>query len=174
MPCALARGVPFADRGAAALRSVATGNSYSDELAGLRGAADADKAAHPWAATAGSLVGGSLLPFGMLGSIAKGASLGGKVIGGGLTGAGIGATQGLSDTHDLTDYAGRCEVTRERARMIGAPLSARRVPMSRRLALARAIALGASLLSQPVEGTSRVTSALLGQALSATIIRRAR
>lgn len=59
----IARGVPFADRGAAALRSFATGNSYSNELAALRGAADRDKADHPWAATGGSLVGGAMLPL---------------------------------------------------------------------------------------------------------------
>lgn len=159
----IARGVPFADRGAAALRSQFTGNSYADELAALRGAADRDKVDHPWAATTGNLVGGAMLPFGLLGNVVKGASLGGKVFAGGVTGAGIGTAQGLSDTRDLTDWrdaAGNAGKGAALGSMIGVS-----VPLAG-AGLGAAYRTAAPFFARPVDGASRTTTGLLANALS--------
>lgn len=159
----VSRGVPFADRGAAALRSQFTGNSYADELAGLRGAADRDKAAHPWAATTGDLVGGSLVPFGMLGNVVKGATLGGKVIAGGLTGAGYGAASGLSGTADLTNYGDAASNTGKGA-LAGLVIGGG-VPVVG-AGLGAGYRAAAPFFAKPVDGASRTTTGLLANALS--------
>ncbi len=129
----------------------------------MRGAADRDKEQNPGLAMAGNLVGGSLLPFGLMGNVVKGASLGQKVWQGGRVGAGIGATQGLSEARDLTDYADAAKhagVGAAAGSFIGGG-----VPILG-AGLGTAYRMAAPMLSRPVDGMSRVTTTLLANALS--------
>ncbi len=76
------------------------GARYHENLAALRGTAQADQAAHPVASFAGDVAGGFALPIGKISSIGDAARIGGKLgLGYGL-GQGVTNDQGIGDTVD--------------------------------------------------------------------------
>ena len=95
--------------------------------------------------------------------VVKGASLGGKVLAGGVTGAGIGTTQGLSDTRDLTDWRDAAGNAGHGA-VIGAGIGGSEPLVGS--GLGAAYRTVAPFFARPVDGTSRVTTGLLANALS--------
>lgn len=106
---AVANGIPFADRFASGMGAL-TGiggelGNYSGNLEKQRAQDKQLQDAAPIANTAAHLVGGSLLPVGVFGAVAKPASLYAKTLAGMLTGGAIGGAQGISDTPDLTNLS---------------------------------------------------------------------
>lgn len=79
------------------------GFNYGDNLKKEQGDTDQFASDHPIASPALNVVGGAAAPIGVVGAIAKGATLGTKTLIGAGTGGGIGAVQGVLGSKDWTD-----------------------------------------------------------------------
>lgn len=77
------------------------GQRYHENLAALRGVAQADQAQHPVASFGGDMAGGLLLPVGKIASVGAAARVGAKL------GLGYGLGQGVTEDKGLTNIADR-------------------------------------------------------------------
>ena len=91
------------DRVRAGIDSVLSAGGYSQHLKDEQGDTEQFAKEHPIAAPALEATGGALAPLGVVGAVAKGASLGAKTLIGAGTGGGIGAVQGALGSKDYTD-----------------------------------------------------------------------
>lgn len=105
---AIANGMTFglADRFAAGMdAATGRGDGYGENLAKEQAKTDEFAQEHPVVHAAANLTGGLVMPVGVIGATAKGATLGAKTLIGAGTGGGIGAVQGALGSKDWTDPA---------------------------------------------------------------------
>ncbi len=98
----IASNVPFADRATAGLMAATGTGDYASNLEKVRAYNEQQAKDNPVGEGLASVAGASLTPFPALGWVARGAKLGDKIVRGGLAGGGVGLTEGLSSTKDLT------------------------------------------------------------------------
>ncbi len=98
----VASNVPFADRATAGLMAATGTGDYASNLEKVRAYNEQQAKDNPVGEGLASVVGSSLTPVPALGWVSRGAKLGDKMVRGGLAGTGVGLTQGLSSTRDLT------------------------------------------------------------------------
>ena len=120
--------------------------------------------AHPTGEAVGQFVGSALAPAGVIGDVAKGASLAGKAIKGAIAGGVIGGAQGASDAPDLTNVQDTSQRTLQGAQT-GAAFGAA-LPALGTAAGATYRAVAPFLGATSADGMGRVASGLLANAMS--------